>query len=246
MNFRCRILVALALAVLVPHGEVQAGPAEKLRSVHLPSVELREVSLSDALDYLKSRSIELDPARTGVNFILSGDKEVGERPVTAVLADVTLGQALWFVGEVARVDFRLDPHAVLVAPRPEGKAGSKQGGRSDPNVVRKLNSIQVPSIEFNETQFEDALQFFREFSVQLDKTSSDPAKRGVNIVQIPPVEPGEPKRISMRLTKVPLSEAIRYACELAGYDIRVEMGAVIVSPTPPKKQPAAESSAFSQ
>jgi hypothetical protein len=53
-----------------------------------------------------------------------------------------------------------------------------------PDLVLKLRTIEIPSMEFQDTPFDDALQFLRDLAT---KNDPDPKveRRGINIVKIP-------------------------------------------------------------
>jgi len=126
-------------------------------------------------------------------------------------------------------------------------------------IVRKLNEIIVPEINYREAVVSDVITFLSDESRRLD-----PDKVGVNIVlgggiAIPstpatpptappaapapgaPPEPGQPggagtanevegRKITLSLRNVPLIEALKYVTTLANLKYRVESSAVIVLP----------------
>lgn len=92
--------------------------------------------------------------------------------------------------------------------------------------LRKIESIILPSVEFVETPLMDAVELLHARSVELDAAEPDPAKKGINIV----VSPGSIRDVlvNLKLTNVPLSEALRYTAELAGGGLRVDESAVVI------------------
>lgn len=115
-------------------------------------------------------------------------------------------------------------------------------------VIRaKLKEIIIPGIEFQETPLEDAIEYLRQKSVELDTMEPDPSKRGVSIIiqdsaSAPAPAPGAPAegaapasagpspRITLNLSNVPLVEALRYTTDLAGRKYKVEAYAVKIVP----------------
>jgi len=100
-------------------------------------------------------------------------------------------------------------------------------------VEEKLKTIILPSIEFQDTPLREALAFLQSRSVELDTQESDPAKKGLNIVlhafgSSPGSVAATP--ITLRLTNVPLGEALRYTVSLANLKYRVDPQAVYVVP----------------
>jgi general secretion pathway protein D len=123
-------------------------------------------------------------------------------------------------------------------------------------IVRKLNEIIVPEINYREAVVSDVITFLSDESRRLD-----PDKVGVNIVlgggivaptgpatppAAPPAAPGaapeaglpgggngnevEGRKITLSLRNVPLIEALKYVTTLANLKYRVESSAVIVLP----------------
>ncbi|MDF1860259.1 MAG: hypothetical protein P1U87_08590 [Verrucomicrobiales bacterium] len=206
-----------------------ASIPEKLRSIIIPSIEFSEAPIADAIAFLQTRSAELDTIdRTGINVILDAKGEAAMKDVSLNLRNVTLGRALWFLAEVSGFDLRVDSHAVMLVAR-SGEAKKRGKPEIDSALAKKLRSIVIPSLEFQDTPFDDALQFLRDVSVR-DDPDPNVATRGINIVKIPAPPGSEPGSVTMRLNNTPITEAIRYACALAGYDVTVEKGAVIVFP----------------
>lgn len=130
----------------------------------------------------------------------------------------------------------------------------------------KLKSIIIPSLEFSDTPLRDALQFIQQKSVELDFNETDPTRKGINIILNVDGGPGVPAApvgggggdgfgfegggggaaiggggivdtpITLRLSNVPLGEALRYTTNLAQLKYKVEANAVVVVPlsTPDK------------
>ncbi len=120
----------------------------------------------------------------------------------------------------------------------------------------KLKTIVLPSVEFADTPLRDALDFLQQRSVELDVQEADAAKKGVNIILdagagvggAPAAAPvgdntfgaapmatggvsgAGDTRITLRLTNVPLAEALRYTTSLAQLKYKVEPFAVKVIP----------------
>lgn len=96
------------------------------------------------------------------------------------------------------------------------------------NIERKLKEIIIPSIEFSDTPLRDALAFLQQLSVELDVKETDPARKGFNIVSN--AEGTGDIRITLRLSNVPIVEALRYTTSLAQLKYKVEPNAVVILP----------------
>ena len=96
----------------------------KLKSIILPSLEFEEARLSDVLELLYQRSVELDLAETdpnkkGVNMILDtgsfgAGENPGDRTMSFRLSNIPLEDALEYVTRLTGTTFRVENHAVRI------------------------------------------------------------------------------------------------------------------------------------
>jgi general secretion pathway protein D len=93
----------------------------------------------------------------------------------------------------------------------------------------KMRRIIFPTVQFSGATIEEALEFLRLKSRDLDTFETDPTKRGVNII-LRQAEGAPPASISLDLKDVPMEEALRYITELASMKVKVESFAVLVVP----------------
>jgi hypothetical protein len=93
----------------------------------------------------------------------------------------------------------------------------------------KMQRIIFPSVQFHNVTTEQAIEFLRLKSKELDTSERDPAKKGVNIILKVGTTPST-AQISLDLHDVPLLEALRYVTELAGMKYKVEPYAVVIVP----------------
>lgn len=124
----------------------------------------------------------------------------------------------------------------------------------------KLKTIILPSVEFSDTSLRDALDFLHMRSADLDVNEPDPSKKGINIIldvgmsaaaPAAPVGGAAPggmvfeggaspipaggggigdQPITLKLSNVPLAEALRYTTSLVQLKYKVEAYAVRVVP----------------
>jgi hypothetical protein len=101
-------------------------------------------------------------------------------------------------------------------------------------ITNKLRTIIIPSINFEDTTIEEAIDFLRQRSVELDMTELDPARKGVNFVLRRPTGVGSDVaslRIKqLRLRNVPLSVALKYICDNTRLRYKVDDYAVTLVP----------------
>ncbi len=116
-----------------------ASIQRKLQTIIIPSINFKDATVREAIDFLKLKSQELDtaatnPADRGVNIVLqlesgtdSGPTEglegatiVGggseEKRITMQLTNVPLGTALDYIARLADLKVKVEPFAVAVVP----------------------------------------------------------------------------------------------------------------------------------
>ncbi|MEM7145647.1 MAG: DUF4974 domain-containing protein [Verrucomicrobiota bacterium] len=86
----------------------------------------------------------------------------------------------------------------------------------------KLKALIIPSVDFNETPLEDAIEYLRQKSDELDKDGF-----GINIVVDSEIDRNQPIP-SLSLKNAPLSAVLGYVCELTGNRYRVDRNAIII------------------
>lgn len=96
-------------------------------------------------------------------------------------------------------------------------------------LTQKMDTIIFPTVAFENATIEEAIEYLRLKSKDLDNEETDPTKKGVNII----IRTGDAPAgasISLDLKNVPMSEALRYICDLAQMKYKVEAYAVVVVP----------------
>jgi general secretion pathway protein D len=120
-------------------------------------------------------------------------------------------------------------------------------------IMRKLRTIVVPRIDFEDTSVEEAIDFLRLRASELD-TLSDPSQKGINFVIRKPrtssapaaeagveagaatatlggtSDPGALRIKELRLTNLPLAEVLRYICDATKLKYKVDDYAVTIIP----------------
>jgi hypothetical protein len=94
-----------------------------------------------------------------------------------------------------------------------------QPAKPQSELMQRATKIIIPKMVFADATLTESVEFLREKSKQLD-----PEKKGVNIVLMPGAGKSDAK-ITLSLTNVPLTEALRYVTELAGVRFEVSESA---------------------
>jgi hypothetical protein len=107
-----------------------AGPlAAKLEKLVIPKLEFRGATLVEALDFLRSRAAALDqtepdPRKRGVNLVyvpplLSSEAGAPPPKLSLTQTNVTLGEVLRQIAEIASLDLAVEEYAVVFRARPQ-------------------------------------------------------------------------------------------------------------------------------
>jgi len=128
--------------------------------------------------------------------------------------------------------------------------GTNTAANSKDAINNKLNKIIIDRMDLDQASIREVVDFLKQKSRQLDNSTDDPKKKGVNIVlklaspaaapapvdgqvaEIPASGSGvtEDTKVSIALKNVPLIEAVRYLTELSGLKYKIEPFAVSIIP----------------
>jgi len=96
-------------------------------------------------------------------------------------------------------------------------------------LTEKMNKIIFPTVQFQGATIEQAIEYLRVKSRDLDTFTDASGSKGVNIILRNGEAPSNAS-ISLDLKDVPMSEALRYVTELAQMKYKVEAHAVLIVP----------------
>ncbi|WP_395717354.1 tetratricopeptide repeat protein [Prosthecobacter sp.] len=83
-------------------------------AVILPKVEMSEVSLTEAIEGLRTLSKNASGGKVVPNVIIKGE-EVGQRKLTLALSNIPLSEALNYVTQLTGTKATYDKHAVILS-----------------------------------------------------------------------------------------------------------------------------------
>jgi len=109
------------------------------------------------------------------------------------------------------------------------KAELGVGTQPSAYIKEKMERIVFPSVQFTGATVEEAIEFLRVKSRDLDLTERNTERKGVNIIMKTGDTPVS-AQITLDLKDVPMAEALRYITELAGMKFKIEPFAVLVVP----------------
>lgn len=107
------------------------------------------------------------------------------------------------------------------------------GRRAD--LEEKLQTIVIPSIEFEGVPLTDVLELLQQRSAELDFAETDPSLKGINIIldraSYPAGSDPGALPVTLKLGNVPLGDVLRYVNQLTGSTYRVDNFAVKILST---------------
>jgi beta-lactamase regulating signal transducer with metallopeptidase domain len=132
--------------------------------------------------------------------------------------------------EEAKASRKLDLSYMTAQASGSGNSGDPKNTVPPRNsyLVRKLERIVLPQVQFSGATLKDAVDFLEVQSHELDTLETNPKLRGVQFLLRQGT--GADATLSLDLKQVPLMEALRYVTELAGVKFRVEPYAVLIEP----------------
>lgn len=116
----------------IGYSKDQALTLEKLNKITFPEINFREAVISDVVNFLSTKSRELDSDKVGINIVLGAGVPAapapapGEaappatagnvRPITLSLRNVPMVEVLKYVCSLANLKYRVESNAVLILP----------------------------------------------------------------------------------------------------------------------------------
>ncbi|MFM2243495.1 MAG: hypothetical protein RLZ97_2351, partial [Verrucomicrobiota bacterium] len=124
--------LAGALRTRSAQGSGAAYILEKLNSIILPVIDFEDIALEEAIDFLRTRALEidtteLDPTKKGMSFVLrrprNPDGDLGDSNSIRIpelrLRNVPISEALNYICEATRMRWSVDDFAITITPATE-------------------------------------------------------------------------------------------------------------------------------
>lgn len=96
-------------------GEVKNRVLEnQLKSLVLPKVEMKEMTFTTALEYLKQQATKESDGKVAVNFVVMVPADVSSKPVSLSLTNVPFTEVMRYLGEMTGSEFVIEKYAIKV------------------------------------------------------------------------------------------------------------------------------------
>ena len=129
--------------------------------------------------------------------------------------------------DTAKQKFKLvlevDPKNLVAQNYLRNIAMQEKAGGGTSQLEKQLRTLVVPHVEFKDASFLSALDFLKQSVAKISE-----GKISANFVVQIPGEITDAKKVTLSLTNVPFTEALRYLGELTGFSFTVDQYAIIV------------------
>ena len=96
------------------HSKGAAATLAKAQAIRIPKLAFREASVTEALDFLRKKSVEHDPETKGLNIVLKAPPNLAQIKITLSLTDVPLLEAVRYVANLAALIVEPGDSALLL------------------------------------------------------------------------------------------------------------------------------------
>jgi hypothetical protein len=220
--------------VIGSKGFQMRNPPSKLIAVHgqeavwqrviLPTVQFEKATIEEAAEYL-SDSIRhaCDPAdgRPAFNIVLKPNPDLAGRQFSIDLKNTPTSDVLRYFAELSGLKLRYDREAIVLSP--EGAEVGQIELRGKAAEKLRADQIVLPTVMFFEVFPADVVAFVRQKSAEVD-----PAKKGVNVVLAPGIDPKAVCSLDVR--RMSVTEVLRYSAALMGLKLIADDHAFLLAP----------------
>jgi hypothetical protein len=208
---------------------------EAAAEIILPQIDFEDVSLTEAIEYLRIKSRNPDRRKRGVNFLLTDQRAASQKRFSLALADVPVTEAMHKIAAVTGWKVRFDPRVAVLtrgphlpAPRPAVQSP----------LVERASYIVFPQVQFEGATMEEAVELLRIPRECQDIAGAMP--KPMNIVTHLPRRLATAENISMDLRDVSMLDVLGYIAELSGLQLRVDEKAFVLGEPVPAAQDKAK------
>ena len=97
------------------------SPLTKAQAIVIPRIEFKDATVTEALNFLRRKSIELDPEKKGINFVLKAPQNLMHTKVSLSLTGVSVYEAARYVANLATLVVVPEASALIVRPAGEDR-----------------------------------------------------------------------------------------------------------------------------
>jgi bla regulator protein blaR1 len=218
---------------------------KKLNDIIVPRIEFEDVSLEEAVDFLRTKSVEMDGseeerASKGVGFVIrkapgaAGGHEDVPRVTELRLSKVPLGSILKYVCMATNHRLAIGERAIEISPAVNGDLGlaGQVDAEAKAALEQKIKQHVVSMVDFAEVSLDEAVAFLRY------KTKEKGEGNGINFIIMRKPGDKEPPRIKeLSLRNQTVESLLQKICDQSKQRFIVHEAAIIISPMEEKQTP---------
>jgi hypothetical protein len=229
------------------HADSEASKATmiKMSKLLIKKVDLEKADMPTVINFLVNKSKEYDPEHIGIRFVLESPPLTVETPpqwpagdLTSdrhPLVSITLSEdpLEFLMGEITtQTDLRNKFVKGVVILYPASTEEQRQVKKA--TLLKKLNSIILPKVNFEETDIFDVLDFLENKSGELVSDHTD-----INFQAYVPFEKTDPqftRKVSLTLQNVSLNDVLSSIRKQTNLDFAVTSEGVFFTEPPSVKK----------
>jgi hypothetical protein len=232
--------------------------ANRIRGIIIPRIDFEDRTVEEAIDFIRLRSSEIDPphpdpTKRGLSVVIRRPKNVSspeasgdadddllDDQLTSAripelrLRNVSVTAALRYICIMTNLRCEVDGCLVISQKVPNtawDDVGSLLEEKGDTTVIsQKLSQIRLPRVDFENTSIHEAIDFLRLRSAELDITSIDAGRKGINFVLYIPKGMETPYIDKLQIRDASFEEVLKEICSKTGMRYELDAYSVILIP----------------
>lgn len=203
---------------------LDGGPEEQSQFILYPAVQFENATVTEACDYLLYHwrgSGQYAGEPPPENIIVKNAAESSTRLISINLKNIPQTDILRYFAELSGLKLRYDREAIVLAPEGDPVGQIELRGKAAEKL--RADQIVLPTASFENVSPADVVAFVRQKSAELD-----PAKKGVNVVIAPGIDPKAVCSLDVR--RMSVTEVLRYSAALMGLKLIADDHAFLLAP----------------
>jgi hypothetical protein len=266
MNTPSLRIIALTIATLAAPAYAQNGAAfEKAASMRYPKIQFADTPLAEAAAFLSRASRDLTPDKSPINIVVRGHAEKG---VSLKVENMPAADAIRYTAEGAGFNVTWSGEIAVFSAEKPASLPSVTFDKAGRGLFQRAAKVVLPKIDFQDATTREAVEFLnakaRELApdgprINIILNSPNPARPAPPVkpaateeIQIaglepaPAQKPAQPeaegelgeRRLTVTLSNVSLTEAVRTIALAAGASVRWDTFAAVIGPIGSEQRPA--------